>query len=309
MIPADLSTIHALAMEKSGKYKPADIRNVLASTPYSSLSDFHELREFLFESSLDGFFPEEKSWNEAHQIIDKSLEKGIKSYSVVSSQYPKYLREIDNAPNVLHVRGNEACLNKLPGVAVVGARKITKNGIVIAERIAAYLASQGLVIVSGLALGVDAHAHLGALSTGLPSSTIAVLAHGLEVAKPVANKAIGDRILESGGVWVSEYSIGTPARPPQFVARNRIQLGLSVGSVIVEADIRSGSITQAKFCIKQRRPLFAVVPQDSTNRLGLLSAGTEYLVAEHGATPLKTKDDYPTMLEKFSRQYSLMTGM
>jgi DNA processing protein len=304
----DLPTLHALAMQAQG-IKAIEIKMVLQGVLYPQLTSISQLKEFLFSQNMVNYFPDEKSWNTAVQICEKSGKLGIACLSIVSLNYPKYLNAIDNAPNILHVRGNLDALQKLPGVAVVGARAITPNGEKITKRIASYLASEDWVVVSGLALGVDAAAHEGALESGKTACTIAVLAHGLDTAKPTTNRALADRILENGGLWVSEHPIGTPANRNNFVPRNRIQLGLSVGSVIVEAEEKSGSITQARFCVKQGRPLYAVVPHAKGNPLNLLCSGTELLVREMGATPLKTRDDYPEMSKRFRNQKELMISM
>lgn len=305
----ELSVIYALALEKSGEVNSNEISAILAIDGLGELTDFKELSDFLRSAGCNAPIPKERFWNEALAILDRGASLNIHAFSKISSSYPRYLKEIHNAPNVIYVRGAVSSLQKLPGVAVVGARKITPNGKIIAERISSYLASQDWTVVSGLALGVDTHAHYGALSTGKDNSTIAVLAHGLEKPKPATNQRLAYEILESGGVWVSEYPLGTPARPPQFVARNRIQIGLSVGSIIVEADLKSGSITQAKFCIKQKRPLYAVVPEDKNNRLGLLSAGTESIVTNMGANPLFNRSNYPEMHDHFLRQRQLMKSI
>jgi DNA processing protein len=304
----ELTALHALALQSSKEIKPAALRSVLLNIPYLKIGSIEELKNYLESNNKIHLFPKDNDWNNALSILEKNKKFGIESLSIASNEYPKYLRDIDDAPPVLHIRGNKDCLNRLPGVAVVGARKITSNGKKITTRIASFLAERNWCIVSGLALGIDAAAHEAALSTNIPASTIAVLAHGLEAAKPATNKKLAENILNAGGLWVSEYPIGTPAKPHQFVARNRIQIGLSVGSIIVEADIQSGSITQAKFCLKQNRPLYAVVPHDKENSLNLLCAGTLMLVNELSANPLSTKEDYPLMLEKFERQQSIMDG-
>ncbi|WP_105190754.1 DNA-processing protein DprA [Pseudoalteromonas sp. T1lg48] len=304
----DLPTLHALALQSQG-LKAKEIKELLESIPYPRLSDIGGLKQYLVSCGMMNYFPNEKDWNAAVQIGEKSFSLGISCYSIVSNNYPKYLRAIDDAPNVLHLRGNTEALNKLPGVAVVGARAITSNGEIITRRISKYLADNDWIVVSGLALGVDAAAHEGALESGKPSCTIAVLAHGLDIAKPAKNAGLAQRILENGGLWVSEHPVGTPAHRNFFVPRNRIQLGLSVGSVIVEAEEKSGSITQARFCVKQRRPLYAVVPHHESNPLNLLCSGTKLLVEEMGAFPLKGKEDYSEMSDRFMRQKELMTSL
>lgn len=309
MAPSEFQVLHLLALQKSKLFDENTIRSLAFTAGYSNVSDFAQLKDYLASVGRIDMYPDEKDWNKALKIVHESEQYQIAILPISSHFYPKYLRAIDDSPNLIHLRGDLSCLQNLPGVSVVGTRQITENGKKIAYRIANVLAKNGFVVVSGLALGVDAIAHEGALDSGKSHSTIAVLAHGLEHAKPVANKVLAQRILENGGLWISEHHVGVPPQPSQFVARNRIQLGLSVGSVIIEADLKSGSVTQARFCVKQKRPLFAVIPQDNSNPLGLLSAGTEMMVSDMGAYPLKTKDDYPLMLDRFKKQYSLLAGL
>ncbi len=304
----DIKTLFALALQSS-KVKANEINQLLHVIDFSGVASMTDLRLAVESIGRIDLFPDEKAWNYALNVDEQNTFYSIKSYSIVSDGYPKHLKAIDNAPNVLHVRGSLDILQDINGVAVVGARKISKAGTVIAHRIASQAVERGWVVVSGLALGVDAAAHKGALSAGKSGATIAVLAHGLEKAKPTTNAALGDDILANGGAWVSEHAVGTPARPAQFVARNRIQLGLSVGSIIVEAEEQSGSITQAKFCLQQKRPLFAVVPETPENRLGLVCTGTQMLVDRLGANPIRNRGDYPAMFERFERQKTLMQSL
>lgn len=304
----DIQTLFALALQDS-KVKANEINQLLEVVDFSGVASVTELRLAVESIGRLDLFPSEKSWNYALNVDETNIQYGIKSFSIVSASYPKHLKSIDNPPNVLHVRGDVELLQEIRGIAVVGSRKISKAGNVIAHRIASQAVERGWVVVSGLALGVDAAAHSGALYTGRKGATVAVLAHGLEKAKPVSNSKLGDEILENGGAWVSEHAVGTPARPPQFVARNRIQLGLSVGSIIVEAEEKSGSITQAKFCIQQKRPLFAVIPETPDNPLGMVCSGTRMLVERMGANPLRNKNDYQGMFERFERQKKLMQSL
>ncbi|HIF5970947.1 TPA: DNA-processing protein DprA [Vibrio parahaemolyticus] len=304
----DIQTLFALALQKQG-HKTSNIRDVLDVVDLSNAKTIAQVKEAVELAGCLAFFPDEKSWNYASEIDHKNELSGVKSFSLISEDYPNHLRAIDNPPIVLHVRGNYSLLKDIRGIAVVGSRKTSKAGRIIAQRIAAQAVERDWVVVSGLALGVDAAAHEGALSVGTSGSTIAVLAHGLEQAKPASNRKLGDAILENGGAWVSEHAIGVPARPAQFVQRNRIQLGLSVGSIIIEAEEQSGSITQAKFCIQQHRPLYAVVPETPSNPLNLVSSGTQMLVDKLGANPLKSKKDYPSMFERFLHQRELMMSI
>ncbi len=108
---------------------------------------------------------------------------------------------------------------------------------------------------------------------------------------------------------MSEHPIGTPAKPNHFVPRNRIQLGLSAGSIIVEAEPKSGTITQAMFCIKQQRPLFVVLPHRENNPLGLVCSGTTMLMEEHDAIPIRTKGDYIRLSSRLEKQKNLLLSV
>ncbi|UIF86087.1 DNA-processing protein DprA [Cupriavidus sp. UYPR2.512] len=229
----------------------------------------------------------------AWAVISETALKDIHPVFIGSAEYPSYLRSIDEPPPVLYIKGNRKLLSSPPGVSVVGTRKASSAGTIIAKRIARYFAEKNWTVVSGLALGIDAAAHAGALAGDGP--TIAVLAHGLEHASPKANAKLGAEILEKGGAWASEYPVGVAARPEQFVLRNRIQIGLSAGSVIVEGEERSGTMTQAEFCLKNHRQLFAVLPERADS-LGLVSKGPRILINKRGATPLRSKEDYESAL-------------
>ncbi len=223
-------------------------------------------------------------------IVQRTIDAGIHVIAISDNRYPWSLAAIDDPPPVLFLRGDVQSLGFSPGLAVVGTRKATRNGLVVAERIASHFASKEWIIVSGLALGIDAAAHKGALSVN--GRTIAVLAHGLDEVYPKTNKNLADEILQKNGALVSEYPMGHPARPEQFVLRNRIQIGLSAGSVIVEGEENSGTKTQAEYCLRNGRELFAVIPTDQTSSLNLASSLPRILVEKRGATAVRSRTDY-----------------
>ncbi len=206
-----------------------------------------------------------------------------------SPLYPASLQNIHNPPAILYARGNLDLLKEPPGVSIVGTRDATPKGLIITERVTEYIVSQGAIIVSGLALGIDAKAHESCLAAN--GKTIAVLAHGLHMAQPQKNAALAQRILDNGGLWVSEHPEGTPVSRGYFVPRNRIQVGLSSCSIVVEANAKSGTTTHAKFCIKENHPLYAVIPTPG-NPLKLNSAGPQMMVEKMGAVPLSSRKDY-----------------
>lgn len=250
--------------------------------------------------------PDRTAWDACADKFEMHQRASIAQIDLASPSYPKWLGQIIDPPPVLFVRGSIEKLNALRGLAVVGTRDASKAGLEIARRIGEHFAGRGWVIVSGLALGIDASAHKGALDAkGL---TVAVLANGLHEASPKANARLADEILECGGLWVSEHPIGATPRKEYFVARNRIQIGLSAGSVIVEAALRSGSMAQANFCVREKRKLFAVLPQTAENPLGLNCTGTQDMVLRLGAMPIVTRGDYPAVeiqLEEFAKKLDM----
>lgn len=183
------------------------------------------------------------------------MQNSIRQYSLDNSSVPPELREIPGPPEALWVRGTLPPLNS-PRVAIVGTRKATAEGRATAREIARELAERSVVVVSGLALGIDAAAHEGALSgNGL---TVAVLGNGVDQVYPPSHEQLARRILERGGCLVSEYPPGTPALPHQFLARNRIVSGLSRGVVIIEAPARSGTLATARHALEQGREVFVL---------------------------------------------------
>ena len=180
---------------------------------------------------------------------------GVGMLASGEASFPDLLSGIPDPPLALYYRGATECLDRL-AIAVVGARRASRAGQELARVLAGELAGAGAVIVSGLALGVDAAAHLGALDAG--GRTIAVLGSGPEQITPLANARLGERIQSRGGLILSEYPPGTPAAPFRFPERNRLISGLSRGVVVVEADERSGSLITARLAAEQGREVMAV---------------------------------------------------
>jgi len=198
-----------------------------------------------------------------------------------SPGYPGHLREIFDPPFVLYCEGDAETLRN-PAVAVVGARRPTPYGRAVAEKIAADLAGRGCVVASGLAAGIDACAHRGALRTG---RTVAVLGCGLDVSYPWENRGLQREIAGRGAV-VTEYALETPPLAENFPVRNRIISGLSLGLVVVEAAAKSGSLITAKLALSQDREVMAV-PGNVTSAL---SAGPNGLIRD-GARPVGSWED------------------
>ena len=195
-------------------------------------------------------------------------------------EYPRALAAIDDAPPLIAMKGVAQILER-PAIAVVGARNASANGRRFARDIALQLGQQGLLVVSGLARGIDAAAHDGALATG----TAAVLAGGIEQIYPEENRALHEAIA-ARGVLIAEMPVGTEPQARHFPRRNRIISGVSLGVLVVEAAARSGSLITARFALEQGREVFAVPgsPLDPRCR------GTNDLI-RNGATLVETIDD------------------
>nr|WP_204262921.1 DNA-processing protein DprA [Methylobacterium sp. BTF04] len=169
------------------------------------------------------------------------------------ADYPRLLQAADSAPPLIAVRGEPAILNR-PGIAIVGSRNASAAGLGFTERLARGLGEAGLVVVSGLARGIDARAHKAALIPG----TVAVLAGGHDRIYPANHADLVDAILEAGGAIVAEMAMGWEPRGRDFPRRNRIISGLAYGTIVVEAARRSGSLITARFALEQGREVFAV---------------------------------------------------
>lgn len=215
---------------------------------------------------------------QADSIISECRKLGIHLFSVADPGFPAHLAALPDSPAFLYVRGDAGALRQ-PCVAVVGTREASERGRKAAFAIARFLAGAGVCVVSGLALGIDAEAHKGALSRG--GRTVAVLAHGVDTISPATNRFIGEELLAKGGALVGEHPPGTAAHRAEFVRRNRIQSGLSTFSIIVETGATGGAVHQARFAHQQGRPIFVFLPRDADEQFR--TEGARYLMGELGA--------------------------
>ena len=174
--------------------------------------------------------------------------------TLADSFYPKVLLEIANPPAVLYAKGNIDCLSQ-PCLAVVGSRNATPQGEKNAEDFSENLSRQGLCIVSGMALGIDGAAHRGALKAN--GATIAVVGTGLDIVYPAKHRGLAHQIV-SNGLILSEFALGTPSKAQNFPRRNRIISGLSLGCLVIEANLDSGSLITARLAVEQGREVFAI---------------------------------------------------
>lgn len=207
----------------------------------------------------------------------------INKVSPQSHNYLKLLGAIADSPKSLYVAG-KLPEKRLTSVAIVGTRKPTSYGKEVTQQLAYELARRGVVIISGLALGVDGIAHRSALEAG--GTTIAVLGNGLPSIYPSTHKGLAEQIITKGGAIISEYEEGTPPIGFRFLERNRIVSGLADAIIITEAASRSGTLNTASHALEQGKEIF-VVPGNITSPL---SAGCNALLRQ-GATPVTKTDD------------------
>lgn len=264
---------------------------------YPSLRDFyHAGREAWL---LEGCFTQKEirnmslwSASDAAALVEYSEKTGQRILTPESAEYPELLRQIPNPPCALYVKGKIPDLDSVPSIAIVGTRRATFSGRTAARSIAFELAKKGTVVVSGGALGVDTAAHQGALQAG--GKTICVLGCGIDANYLMANASMRDAIAATGAL-VSEYPPDTQALSSNFPIRNRIISGLALGTVVVEAAARSGSLITADFALNQGRDVFAV-PADIYSPV---SQGVNNLI-KCGAKPVSRADE---ILEEYAGRF------
>ncbi len=208
------------------------------------------------------FIFEGKARAAAEDQLRRTLEAGAAILTPEDSAYPERLREIYDPPAVLWIRGNPDLLSR-PGIAVVGTRHPTPYGAGMAELLSRDLAHRRLVILSGMARGVDTAAHRGAIDA--KGKTIAVWGTGIDVIYPKENKKLAESIVATGGAILTEYPLGTFPAPQNFPIRNRILSGMSVGVLVIEAAEHSGTRITARCAMEQNRDVYAV-PGNVTNK-------------------------------------------
>ena len=207
----------------------------------------------------------------------------IKRIDIGSREYPEFLRDIPDPPKQLYCAGDTSLLHEI-SVSVVGSRKYTLYGKTVAGMVGRRLGECGIPVVSGLAYGIDAFAHEGALDAG--GKVIGVLASGIRKMAPKRNYALMMRGLENGGLVLSEYEPDEPAEKYKYPRRNRIISGLGKCTAVIEANVNSGSLITAQHAMEQGRPVYAV-PGNINSQF---SIGCNLLIRD-GAFPLVVIDD------------------
>lgn len=211
----------------------------------------------------------------------------IQDITYKSNSYPELLRDISSPPKNIYSLGT---IPDLPMIAIVGTRKPSNYGEQITHQLAYDLASAGICVVSGLAYGIDSIAHRAVVEAG--GRALAVLGTPLDTIYPAANRNLAKSILQSGGAIISEYEVGSSTQRFNFPARNRIIAGLSIATIITEADAKSGSLITANFAINNNRMVMAIPGNITSPR----SAGPNNLI-KLGAKPITSAADVLAELE------------
>jgi len=233
-------------------------------------------------SKLEEHFIQLRAGVDLDQVWESTQAQGIKVLTWLDEGYPRRLKEIDQSPPVLYIRG-ELSTDDDWAVAIVGTRRVTPYGRQVTEEIATSLAHHGLTVISGLARGVDAIAHFAALNAG--RRTLAVLGNGVDRIYPTEHHRLAEKIIQSGAL-VSDYPPGTAPEGVNFPPRNRIISGLSLAVIVVEAGEKSGALITANFAAEQGRDVFAVPGNINAPQ----SVGTNRLI-QQGAHPYLSVQD------------------
>ena len=221
----------------------------------------------------------------AEKVIERCSDKGISLTAYSSIDYPPQLRHIADPPAVLYYKGNIGCLKGTRTVCAVGTRNASEYGIRVTRAVCRELAGAGIVIVSGFAVGTDITAQLAAADCGRPSAC--VIGCGIDIDYPRGNIQYREHILDTGGVFVSEYPPGTPPHSQNFPKRNRILAALGRVAVVFEASAKSGSLITAGLASDQGRELFCLPPYDIMSN----ACSGNSLLLRQGATPLLAAQD------------------
>ncbi len=281
----------------------------------AKIFEFFPSLDAIFSSDINltnlGVTPEEAmkfrnpNWHSVDECLTWAAQDGHHIITLGDSSYPPLLEEIANPPLILFVMGNLALLRSKQ-LAMVGSRTPTPQGILMAKNFAKNLGNLGLTITSGLALGIDAASHRGALEGS--GYSVAVLGSGFYHIYPASNKSLLEEIVARGGIAISEYPLHAKARSWHFPLRNRIISGLSLGTLVVEAALESGSLITARYAGEQGREVFAI-PGSIYN---YKARGTNHLISQ-GAKLLTDLadiiDEFPSLdVKKNGVDFMPLTG-
>ncbi len=267
-------------MKLKGVGRRAALRIVSSPLPDS------DARNIILEKASRTNLPESdilNAWELAQEELEKTKSSGIEFFSFHDKGYPERLRTISDPPAMLYVKGDVAGLHATKCLAIVGTREPTPYGEAVARKLATIAVEEGFVIVSGLAHGCDTLAHEGCLDAH--GIGVAVMAHGLDKVYPAANRGLANRLLDGGGCLVSEYPLGVTPMRTAFAERDRIQSGLSDAVLVVETDVKGGTMHTVRFSREQRRALACIDHPDKWKHEDK-TKGNQMMISERWAIGL-----------------------
>jgi len=229
------------------------VRQVFTAARFDELRAFNLKPEAI--QQILSFGPTSSLYARAEKDLQWLTRHNHHLLTIDDAAYPALLKQIPDPPPMLFVAGGPTCLSELQ-LAMVGSRKASLLGMETARSFARQISNAGLIVTSGMALGIDCECHRGALEGAMP--TIAILGSGLDRIYPLRHRKLAEQIVFGGGCLVSEFPLGTGALPANFPMRNRIISGLSLGTLVVEATLRSGSLITARNALEQNREVFAI---------------------------------------------------
>ena len=230
----------------------------------------------------------EWAWDESKRRLQQTQDAGVRIVPYFGDDYPERLRHIRNPPVVLFVRGKTEALHALHNIAIVGTREPTEFGLRAATLAGRLAAESGVAVVSGLALGCDTKAHEGCVEAD--GVAIAVMANGLDRVYPAANRDLADRIVDRGGCLVSENTVGTKLSRWAFAYRDRIQSGLADRVLVIETDVKGGTMHTVNFSRQQGRPL-GCINHPGQFLTASKTRGNQMLIAEGAATGIADREE------------------
>ena len=222
------------------------------------------------------------AYERVEKIVSLSKKQNIETIDILHKDFPKKLKLIENAPQVLFYKGNYNAIINENTLAIIGSREASKEGQKNAYEMAYLFAKENYSIVSGLAMGCDTYAHKGCLDAN--GMTVGVLSSGLDTMYPIQNRELAERIIENNGCLLSEYPIGFTSFKNNFIERDRIESGLSLGTIVIEANIKSGTMHTANFTLEPERVLAC---------FNINKSGNKFLLENDKAISINGKEDMP----------------
>ncbi len=255
----------------------------------------------------------QRKLDESYQLMKKSEKENLKTMCISDNNFPMNLKIINDPPVLIYVKGELEPFLKGINIAIIGTREPTVHGIKVAERLGIQFSQRGCNVISGLAAGCDALSHKGCLSVG--GKALAVLPAGIDKITPKSNNYLANQIVEKGGALISEYPLGCRAFKGNYVDRDRLESGLSQAVVVVETDLKGGTMHTVKFAQDENR-LLACYKHPSKYLSEEKTRGNSKLIDDGIATPIASEEDIISLIKlaqikksEIERKFSEMHNM